>query len=393
MSLTQIPAFVLACILSCVATGISLANGAELCTSEQMETDPQSVEAPCTDLLKTAGLDPKRRAEVFYIRGRGRHRSYQIELAAQDYDQAVQLDPTNSDFYVDRANTRLSEDDLRGGMADLETSLRLDSRNLRALVSIGSVLSEQGQVAEGLQLIDKALSIDPSQPFGLLFRQHIYAGLGRWAEALADADALVALDAEKINRFGYINESGGLRDFHIVALVTRAEIHERKGDLAKAEADLDAAVAYSSILQSHLARVKFLARQPKRDKDALKDWDVIASLIPETSAVHYSRGLILARLGRPNDAVEAFTRAIESDDQNAQAYEIRGRLLASFGRFDDANTDMTKALELDPSLIGRYISNLRAAGYYRLSGTPQEMTPALKDALKACSLDPRCRRS
>lgn len=365
-------------------------NPQSLCTKQQMEKDAASVESPCTELLKEPGLSSTLKAELYYIRGRGRHRSYQIDGAAQDYDKAIVLEPTNSAFYVDRANTKLRRDDIPAALSDIETALKLDRSNTRALVTLGIITKSSGRVEEGLKLIDQALSIDPLQPFGLLFRQRINADRGRLNDALRDADTLVAQDPDRLNAFGYVNENGDLLDFHIVALQARSQIHEKIGYTAKAEADLQAAVTYRPSLQAYLARAAFLSRQNKREADALADWNLIASMI-DTPTIHYNRALMLIRLQRPADAVEALNQTIELDDEDASAYELRGKILRQLKRFDEAYRDLTKAMEHDPSLIKDHMPGLWQSRFYKLGETPSELTPALRDALKACSLDSMCR--
>ena len=52
----------------------------------------------------------------------------------------------------------------------------------------------------------------------------------------------------------------------------------------------------------------------------------------------------------PYAAIDRFTEAIEADPTDATNYNMRGSLFATMGRLDDAIRDFTKALELDPNL-------------------------------------------
>ncbi|CAN5311151.1 hypothetical protein BH10PSE8_BH10PSE8_17160 [soil metagenome] len=380
----------MACLLGGMTAPVS-ARGPDLCIKDRMETQPASVEAPCTERLESGKLGPALKAQAFYIRGRGRHRTGQIKLAAKDYDEAIKLQPKNSEFYVDRANTRFRADDREAAIADLETSLRLNARNTRALIIFGNMLINAGQPMDGLKLIDQALSIDPKQPFGLLFRLEAYAAMSRWPEALKDADTLVALPPERINRAGYVDSRGQLLDFHIVALEARAKIHEQKRQFAEAEADLNAAVAYKADTQAYQARAAFLANQMHREADALRDLEIVAAARPDAFWVQYGRAQLLLRSKRWADAIAASDRALDIDGDDGGAYEVRGMALKALGRFDEAFSDLTAALEREPSLIPDHITSLESAGYFPSRQLPTEMTPLLRDALKACSLDPACR--
>ena len=62
-------------------------------------------------------------------------------------------------------------------------------------------------------------------------------------------------------------------------------------------------------------------------------------------------------LGRIEDAINDYTKAINNNPQNASAYKHRGRYyfksilglaLNQFGRKEDAINDYTKSIEIDP---------------------------------------------
>lgn len=65
-----------------------------------------------------------------------------------------------------------------------------------------------------------------------------------------------------------------------------------------------------------------------------------------------NRGLSLAQLGRVDEALEHYGRALEAAVDDAQAARIRnnrGNLLRKRGRLDEATAELRRALELDPS--------------------------------------------
>jgi tetratricopeptide (TPR) repeat protein len=362
-----------------------------VCTLRAMEEAPESVELPCTQRLQNPKLTPKQRAEAFFVRGRGRHRTGSIDAAAEDYEEAIALNPRESEFYVSRANTKFRAKDEPSGVADLETALRLDARNARALAVFGTLMVGRGQAEDGLGMLDKALTIDPKQPFALLFRAEANAGLGRWREAFRDADRLIALPPRQINRAGYVNEEGSLLDFHIVALGLRAWLHEGSGRPDRAGADLDAGVSYRPSIQAYQARASFLSRQKGREIDALRDWDILTSIAPNVSTYRYNRGLMLMRLQRFPEAVASFNHALDIDPEDGLAYQQRGDALRELSRFDEAFESFANAILHDPSLMSRHLGRLEKAGYYADRKRPETLTPLLRDALKACSLDPDCR--
>lgn len=63
---------------------------------------------------------------------------------------------------------------------------------------------------------------------------------------------------------------------------------------------------------------------------------------PQDAFVHYALAMELSRLGRPSEAVAAFTAVITEHPNYAAAYFMCGRTLEQMGRLDEAG-DMYRA--------------------------------------------------
>lgn len=96
--------------------------------------------------------------------------------------------------------------------------------------------------------------------------------------------------------------------------------------------------------------------------------------------VGYIRGVV-----QQDDASaeEAYTQAIELDQQFVKAYSARGFSRYAQGKFDAAITDYSSAIELDPQFAEVYAA--RGLAYYELG----EFGDAVADYTKALELDPQ----
>lgn len=95
-----------------------------------------------------------------------------------------------------------------------------------------------------------------------------------------------------------------------------------------------------------------------------------------------NRGFTLLRSRHFSAAAEAFTRAIEMDPDNAEAYNHRGVARAYMGKIDDAISDYTRALQIKPELVGAL--NNRGSAFYQ----KKLLNRAISDYSKAIEINP-----
>ena len=95
-----------------------------------------------------------------------------------------------------------------------------------------------------------------------------------------------------------------------------------------------------------------------------------------------NRGFALLRSRQFSDAADAFTRAVEMDPDNAEAYNHRGVARAYEGKIDDAISDYSQALRVKPDLVGAL--NNRGSAYYQKGLLNQ----AISDYSKAIEINP-----
>ena len=87
-----------------------------------------------------------------------------------------------------------------------------------------------------------------------------------------------------------------------------------------------------------------------RLEDALDAYDKALALDPESAHIHSNRGNTLDDLGRTDDALAAHDRGLALDPGNAYVHNNRGVTLRHMGRFEEALAAYDKALALDPDL-------------------------------------------
>jgi tetratricopeptide (TPR) repeat protein len=360
------------------------------CTQEAFEVDAAAVIAPCTALLQKPDLSVAARSHALFIRGQGYHRTKQILLAQKDYEAASKLTPDDDAIYPKRANVAFRLGQVEDALAFLRRALALNPKNARAMRMIGQFLGSAGQNEDAIKYYSMALDVDPGEAYALLFRSYAYQRDRRYDLALKDADALVAMPADAINRQGYLDRQGVKRDFHLKALTDRADIYAAMGQYDLAERDLNAAVDYKRSADSLLARGEFLMHRPGRQRLALDDLEAATTLDPEMLQAFYLKGEVLVGFQRYDEALAALDRALTIDPHYDFALRLRAITYRALGKTDLAVQDLENAVVSSPRVAAMTIRSLQIAGYWPYGEAPRALTPGLQDAIRACMLDNDC---
>jgi tetratricopeptide (TPR) repeat protein/SH3-like domain-containing protein len=96
----------------------------------------------------------------------------------------------------------------------------------------------------------------------------------------------------------------------------------------------------------------------------------------------FEKGVSLAGSQHYDEAIDAFTKALEEDPRNAEAFNQRGFAWFLKGDYDRATEDYTAAIEIDPRFADAY-NNRGAARYEKgdYDGAIADYTLALKDVI------------
>lgn len=119
-------------------------------------------------------------------------------------------------------------------------------------------------------------------------------------------------------------------------------------DPVKAMANIDADVAKNPDRTNRLGQAVIYLAAGKTD-EGLAKLDKVLADFPDFANAWAAKGYVEVRRGRPREAEEAMTRAIELDPDDHESYRNRGILRDHEGRARDAYPDLMAALERDPT--------------------------------------------
>jgi tetratricopeptide (TPR) repeat protein len=239
--------------------------------------------------------------------------------------------------------------------------------NCRALHLLGTIAAQSNQAALAVELIERAVTLQPEEPLYHVDLANILAMQGLPLAALASYDRALVLHPElaiaHFNRANALRELRSLeaavasydraianRPDYAEAYCNRGVVLQEMGQLDAALASIDAALSLKpQYARGHLNRGLVLQRlgQPEA---ALQDFDQAIRLTPAYPLAHFNRGNVLQELERLEAALESYDRTIELRADFAEAWCARGLVLQKLQRLDAGLASYDRALSIKPDL-------------------------------------------
>ena len=260
------------------------------------------------------------------------HREGKHELAMKGYVAILQQNPGNVDALYYIAVLAIQQGQVAEGLKVLQRAIDLGPQarlhNLK-----GQAHLRQNQDDDALASFGRAIEIDPEFPDAYGNRATLLSEMGRSAEALADFDH--ALKLRPNNAEDHCNRATALTDLD---------------RLDEALAGFSRAIALMpGMAPAYFNRAEVLVRLG-RPAEALRDCDQAITLYPELAGAHCHRGLALKAMGRLDEALESLDQALTLDPGMTDAFVNRANIALQLGRFAEARADYQRALDARPEL-------------------------------------------
>ncbi|MGN6124665.1 MAG: DUF3857 domain-containing protein [Sphingomonas oligoaromativorans] len=309
-------------------------------------------------------------ARAYYLKARG-----DMEQAALTFSKLVAAQPANMGVLADRAMVYAAahKDDL--ALADAAAVLKQNPMVTEMYLLRANILRVRGDMAGTGHEADALMAATPHDSYAIVVAARIYDAIGRHDDAMHAIDAALAL---KPKAFIYINR------FNIRP---KSDVAGRKADFDEAlklEPDWDEVLSAKADFQGDTSDWKgmvetlspMIARKPgdaallgrrgiayaKMGERTLAEQDFVAArAVAKTAAalngLCWSKGTANIALGRALDECDA---ALKLAPDAANIRDSRGFILLRLGRLDDAITEYGKILNSHPllpsSLYGRALA-------------------------------------
>ncbi|MGB9596924.1 MAG: tetratricopeptide repeat protein, partial [Candidatus Poribacteria bacterium] len=222
------------------------------------------------------------------------------------------------------------------GMSEQELLDRVKANNkdVDALIKLGTVYQNQGQIDKAIEQFKKAIEIDPDSMLAHSNLAYIYEGQGKLDEAIAEFKELLRIKP----------------DF--------PQIHVGLGLLYDAQGKVD---------------------------DAIVEMNKAIQLDPKTTVAYINLGVLYRKKGMLDEAIGQFKKLLEMQPDTAIYHGVLGDLYREKGDFDKAEAEFKLALKLDPSMEKEpnFVASIALVYYGKGMYDSAE-----KEMSKAISLDP-----
>ncbi len=323
--------------------------------------------------------------------------------AIASYDKAL-ADETLPDLrrasiHNDRGVAHWRERRYQQALADFEKSIALNPDYAPVYNNRGNVLMQMGRTEDAIKDFTRAIELAPAYGAAFNNRGNAYLALGRIAEAEADlrrASKLLPSSAAPLNGRGkvaaaqslpfasmrYLNRAILLNRNYPAAYRNRAAAHIEVRQYDDALSDLEQVVATSEGDQDLLIQRGMIHARAGDQQAAIQDFSAALEIAPENGEAYAGRGLAQLERGQIEKALSDCDLAVTFAPDHAPAYLCRARAYLQLARPVQVSTNLSKALELSPDMAEAFV--VRA----RLAEEAGDVESARADYRKALTLDP-----
>ena len=199
---------------------------------------------------------------VYFYRGLAYSAKGNYDLAIQDYNKALELDPNDVKAYNNRGFVHGRQCNYDLAIQDYNKALELDPKSAVVYTNHGIAYSYKGDYDRAIQDYNKALELDPKDAVAYNNRGIAYSDKGNYDLAIQDYNKALELDPKLA-----------------AAYTNRGLAYERKGN-----ADL-----------------------------AIQDYTKALELDPKLAIAYYNRGVVYSMQGNSDLAIKDYTKALELD--------------------------------------------------------------------------------
>jgi hypothetical protein len=226
---------------------------------------------------------------------------------------------------------------LSGAQRLYEEILSEQPRNFDALHLLGVIAAVTGDPKKAVDLIGRAIEINPYREAAHNNRGAALQELGQWQAALAEFDSAIEL-----------------KNDYAEPHYNRANVLKDQKQWEAALAGYDRAIALKQDYPDAWSNRGIVLAELRRWEAALTSYERAIQLKSDFAQAHFNRANVLCQLRRWDAALASYDRAIALKGDYAEAYSNRGFALHDLKRLDEALVSCNRAIAIKPDYAEAY---------------------------------------
>ena len=320
-------------------------------------------------VLDAGAFTPETAALGWRVRGQLALEEGNLSNAAAAFDQALKVNPRDSDLWVAIASMRFSGGEQVQAIEAAEHAMALDPRNARALTFRGLLIREQFGLAAALPWFEAGLKLQPDDP----------ALLGEYAATLGDMGQYRAM-LIVCRKLAIVDPKNQRASFLQAVLAARA----RETDLARtilqhtgaALRDIPAAILLSGVLEYRAGNIAV----------AVAQFDRLVRMQPDNLVARQMLLRAMARQGSDRQIVERFDADAAAAYAAPYTLRLLGETWSRLGDEDHAALYFQRAADLASHgpvpLATAFGASVLAVAYAEAPNRAQAAVPYIRALLR-----------
>ena len=289
----------------------------------------------------------KPKADDFLVQAADKYGKGDYRGAILAYDEAIRLNPNNSEALLYRGATYHALGDKQGAIADFNQALNINPSLYEAYYNRGNARSALGDKQGAIDDFNLAIKFNPNYALAYNNRGIVRKDLGDKQGAIDDYTLAIKFNPN-----------------YALAYYNRGIVRDDLGDKPGAIDDYTQAIKINPNYAEAFNN-RGLVRKDLGDKQgAIDDYNLAIKINPNDAEAYYNRGIVRDDLGDKPGAIDDFNLAIKFNPNYAQAYYNRGIVRYELGDKPGAIDDFNQAIKSNPNYANAYYN--RAYVYYQL---------------------------
>lgn len=154
-----------------------------------------------TELLDQGIATTETKAELYNLKAKVKVEAKDKIGALMDFNKAIELDPKNVKFLLDRASYNLNNKYTSIALADIDKALEMDSSSVRGHQLKANIYFNMLDWERSLASISKAIQLDSNESTSYFSRASIYLNKGDYGKAINDFSHVLAINPKDFSAY------------------------------------------------------------------------------------------------------------------------------------------------------------------------------------------------